>query len=82
MRYGFGWYPATWEGWLVLAAYVIFLVWDFVRIDAHSHSNSDTIRPFVIHAVIAAAVLIAVCYATGESPRWQWGNKKDKPSSK
>lgn len=75
--YGWGWYPATWEGWLILLAFVVFEIWNFLRIDAHSHSNSDTIRPFIIEVVIAVIVLIGICYLTGEKPRWKWGKPKD-----
>ncbi len=75
-KYGYGWYPASWEGWTVLVAFVIFQVWNFLRLDSTSHSNSDTIRPFVIETFLAVLVLIAICRFTGEPARWQWGEKK------
>lgn len=75
-RYGWGWVPATWQGWLVIAVYISFLVWDFMRLDASSHSCSDTMRPFVIHTMLFLAVLLGICYLTGDKPKWQWGNKK------
>lgn len=76
-RYGWGWYPVTWQGWLALIVFVAFQVWNFLRIDATSHSNSDTIRPFIIQTFFAVIILIALCYWKGEKPRWSWGEDKD-----
>ena len=73
--YGWGWYPATWEGWSILLAFVVFEVWNFLRIDGTSHSNSDTLRPFVVETFLMVIVLIGICYAAGERPRWQWGEE-------
>jgi hypothetical protein len=77
-RYGWGWYPSSWEGWLILAAFVVLIVWNFLRIDAHSHSNSDTLRPFIIQTLLMFIVLTGICYLTGEKPRWQWGDEEKK----
>ncbi len=77
--YGWGWYPATWQGWLVLLAFIAIMVWNFLRLDSVSHSASDTLRPFIIQTAVMALVLIFICYRTGEKPRWQWGvSEKDK----
>ena len=74
--YGYGWYPATWQGWLVLVGFIAIMVGNFYRIDATSHSNSDTIRPFIIQTFILIAILLFICYKTGEKPGWRWGEKK------
>lgn len=72
-RYGWGWYPVAWQGWAVVAVFVALQVLNFLRIDAHSHSVSDTLQPFIIQAFLLGVILIYVCYRTGEKPRWQWG---------
>jgi hypothetical protein len=69
-RYGWGWYPVTWQGWLILVAFVAFDVWNFLRIDATSHSASDTLRPFIIENIFLLLILTAICWLTGEKPRW------------
>lgn len=71
--YGYGWVPATIEGWLVLLVFILFNVYNFFRIDATSHSNSDTIRPFVIGYVLTSLIFVLVCFKTGEKPKWSWG---------
>ncbi|MEP7166392.1 MAG: hypothetical protein ABI758_00255 [Candidatus Woesebacteria bacterium] len=76
--YGYGWTPASWQGWLVVAVFVLCTVWNFMRIDALSHSGSDTLLNFVPQTVVSAFVLVAICLFTGETPRWQWGEKTKK----
>jgi hypothetical protein len=71
--YGWGWTPATWQGWLILVVFVALIALNFFRLDAGSHSASDTLRPFIIQTFLLAILLIGICYATGEKPRWQWG---------
>lgn len=74
-RYGYGWYPATWQGWAIITAFVFIEILNFIRLDEVSHSNSDTLRPFIIQTAILTAVLIWICQKTGEKARWRWGDK-------
>lgn len=74
-RYGYGWYPATWQGWLVTLAAIVLIMVNTSMIDRTSHSVSDTlIGAFVVNAIIVA-VLITICVKTGEKARWRWGGK-------
>ena len=77
-NYGWGWYPSSWQGWATLCVYVIGVTWNFYRLDEFSHSNSDTIRPFVIQTFFITLILIGICYKTGEKPEWRWGKKRIK----
>ena len=72
-RYGWGWVPARWQGWAVLVVYAVAMVEIFKRVDRGSHSASDTLIVWVPEVLLLTLVLIAICYATGEKPRWQWG---------
>ncbi|MCF7815784.1 MAG: hypothetical protein K9M10_02590 [Candidatus Pacebacteria bacterium] len=71
--YGWGWTPATREGWGVTLLWIAVVLGDFIRIDRNSHSESDTLIAFAPHAVILIVILIVICYKKGESPKWQWG---------
>ena len=77
-RYGWGWYPVTWQGWLVTAIFITLEYLNFLRIDAGSHSASDTMRPFLVETFLMALVFIYIGYKTGEPPRWRWGEKSDR----
>ncbi len=73
-KYGWGWVPASVEGWLVLAVYALFLVGYTVLADAKWFKFSSLI--FSVVTVGSSAGLIFICYKKGEAPRWQWGDKE------
>ena len=73
--YGWGWYPATWQGWLITLAY-IFLVVMFGSTIESNPSVNDLIFTFLLPLTLLTIVFIRIVYATGEKPKWQWGKKK------
>ena len=74
--YGWGWTPVTVQGWLVLAAFLVATVADIAVLTYRVRHGAE-LRPalFVFYVVLAilVAALIAICWATGERPRWRWG---------
>ena len=74
-HYGWGWYPATWQGWLILVIAIGTIVIYGVLVDRQSHSVSDTLIGSCVFTVIVITLLICVCYLTGEKPKWRWGGK-------
>ncbi len=69
--YGWGWTPATREGWGILVLFAGLIVCNFIRIDRASHSASDTLINFFPQTIIVVFILIVICYKTGEKPKWQ-----------
>ncbi len=77
-RYGWGWTPATWQGWLVTTVYVAgVVVWA-----VHVASRPDATIGWHYGArawLIALPILLwtvmfmAVGWIKGERPRWHWG---------
>jgi hypothetical protein len=70
-RYGWGWgLPRRWQGWLVLGGYVASLAVGAVRIHPAQ-------RPLAFAAWVSSLslLLVAVCWRTGEPPRWRWGRE-------
>lgn len=68
-RYGWGWgAPLTWQGWLVLAIYVAVMVVGAIVVDPAASPMG-----FFVLTTVASAILVVVCYCTGEPPRWRWG---------
>ena len=74
-RYGYGWTPATWQGWLALAVYVAVVVYLCISTFAVLHPTRTTIL-FIILTIL----LIVISYVKGEKPRWQWGTDTARPS--
>ncbi|MCX6779114.1 MAG: hypothetical protein NTU97_02695 [Candidatus Magasanikbacteria bacterium] len=73
--YGWGWYPVTWQGWLVLAVFIILMFLRSWDLDSESSSENDFISKFLLQTFFLVAILIYICYKTGERPRWRWGGK-------
>jgi len=74
--YGWGWVPATWQGWLTLAVFVFVLARLIVPFSHSAPKSSDTIW-FLVEILLWVAALILVCYLKGEPPQWQWGTHKE-----
>jgi hypothetical protein len=70
-RYGWGWgIPATWQGWAVMAAFLVLIVIGAVAFPPH---RAPAI--FVSYVVMLSIVLTGVCWWKGEPPRWRWGGE-------
>lgn len=71
--YGWGWYPATWQGWFILLGYIAIVVWLASDMDREINSAFDMLLGFLVSLVFLTSTLILICYQTGEPPRWRWG---------
>lgn len=69
--YGWGWYPSTWQGWIVLLVWAIIFTSAILMIEKNDHEIG---KNFAV-IFIATAILIYVCYRKGEKPSWRWGNR-------
>jgi membrane protein YdbS with pleckstrin-like domain len=66
-RYGWGWGPPeTWQGWVVLVVWISAVISGGVLLRFHHVSP----WPYLVGMVL---VLLIICYAKGEPPRWRWG---------
>lgn len=70
--YGWGWTPATWQGWVVIGVYVIAVVAFALTIDEKSEAR-EIMFTGILPIVLLTITLIRICYKKGEAPRWQWG---------
>lgn len=71
-RFGWGWTPATWEGWLVLVLYLVGIAPVFIFNNTQPESFFEVLRLFP-QVLVITVFLIIICYVTGEKPRWRWG---------
>ncbi|MCC7067146.1 MAG: hypothetical protein IT523_01690 [Burkholderiales bacterium] len=71
-RYGWGWgLPITWQGWLVLAGYVLLALALVRWVSPREHPWM-----FVAGMTVLSLAFGVVCWWTGEPPRWRWGDDK------
>lgn len=71
--YGWGWYPATWQGWVVLAVFIGLLVVNTLTLTATPDPTARALTWFFVREAVLVALVLAICYKTGEKPHWQWG---------
>ena len=80
--YGYGWTPATWEGWVVIATYLVLhltAVWGlsyWLQFGPHRL----IIGAFITFIVLNTGALVYVSYKKGEPARWRWGKDPKKPN--
>ncbi len=80
--YGYGWYPASWEGWLVVVVYFVILtvvIKDFLPVALAPHDRNVVTADvwWYLGKVFALTLLlIIIARLTGEKPEWRWGGKK------
>jgi hypothetical protein len=70
--YGWGWEPATKEGWAVIFVYIVLLILILTNL-RNINTPEELILKIVLPSFVLSLVLIFVSYKKGEKPRWQWG---------
>ena len=70
--YGYGWYPVSWQGWVVLLIYLLVVVGLGVNLDRSPQGSGDLLIFFTSIAA-ATIILIIICVRKGEKARWRWG---------
>jgi hypothetical protein len=73
--YGWGWTPATWQGWTITLGYVALALLFAFTIDDRSPTR-EIMFTFVLPFVLLTIAYIRIVYKKGESPRWQWGEQE------
>jgi hypothetical protein len=69
--YGWGWgSPAPWQGWTVMGGYIALMLLGAVLLNPQRH-----LAAFVACTAAFSALLLMICWRTGEAPRWRWGKQ-------
>jgi peptidoglycan/LPS O-acetylase OafA/YrhL len=72
-RYGWGWGPpVTWQGWVVTLLWFAVVIGAIPLFDTRRHP-----LPYLGFVLVMIVVLLVICYAKGEPPRWRWGKSRD-----
>jgi hypothetical protein len=74
--YGWGWTPVTLEGWLVMLAFLVAIgavTAVFLYQLRHGADPGRATLRFMLEIAILSGLVIAICWLTGERPRWRWG---------
>ncbi len=67
-EYGWGWFPATWEGWTVTGVFVLsVLAWASIA------SPRESLKKYLFGVGVCAVVFSGIAWTTGEPTQWTWG---------
>lgn len=75
-HYGWGWYPASWQGWAVILLYIAAVLTASFSVD-ETVSAGDFSLQFFPMMIALTIFLIVICYISGEAPRWRWGKEEE-----
>jgi hypothetical protein len=80
-RYGWGWTPTTWQGWLFIFSQTIILLIAASQLPTKAiHPSVDQVLKLLAILVCVFLALITVGSQTGPMPHWRWGKEvTDKP---
>lgn len=74
--FGWGWTPASWEGWLVLIVYLVLLFFIMRNVDETTPPTNEALFNHLLPVAVLTLILLYICFKTGEKPEWRWGKKK------
>ena len=75
-RYGWGWTPVAWQGWVCLGVYLAVALLSVLVLPMKS--AEPTIESLILFCLIflsATLLLIGTIMAKGPQPHWRWGKK-------
>lgn len=77
-RYGYGWVPCRWQGWLTVSIYVILVLLGALFLGRNENSpTGDDVLVFITTFIVATGTLLAITRYTAPKARWQWGGKSE-----
>ena len=71
--FGWGWTPATWQGWVVVAIGIAIMAFGF-----YVGQTDDAPGAALLGIILMIGFISYFGYKKGEKPRWQWSLPKDK----
>lgn len=71
-RYGWGWTPCSWEGWLVIIVSILLIILSTSQLDK---TSKEIPFLFFFRIVVIITILLLICYKKGEKPGWRWGRE-------
>lgn len=78
-RYGYGWTPVSWQGWLTVVFFVgATIALAFVVLPSKPQQpTSAELTVFLGGLALYIGAMVIVAVTEGPNPRWRWGKKPD-----
>lgn len=73
-RYGWGWMPATWQGWSVLAIFALVVIGGALTLsDTPEGEFTTEVGVYLLVVFLSVSGLLQISYRKGPNPKWRWG---------
>jgi peptidoglycan biosynthesis protein MviN/MurJ (putative lipid II flippase) len=77
-RYGWGWVPVTWQGWLALIIMLAAILLGSFAVDETPEGTfSSAVGVYLLMVTVVIGFFVLVAYQTSPKPKWRWGQKPD-----
>ena len=76
-RFGYGWTPATWQGWVALVALVLLVLAPLPFLPQGEDEGGPNPYAYVFYVVVVVMVFCLLAIKKGPTPHWRWGAKDD-----
>jgi hypothetical protein len=75
-RYGWGWIPTTWQGWLFVVLQIGVLFFAALQLPPKpaQPSEGQLVKLFIIVGLVVTSLAL-VSSRTAPKPHWRWGKK-------
>ncbi|MAJ97066.1 MAG: hypothetical protein CMI56_00435 [Parcubacteria group bacterium] len=73
--FGWGWVPATWQGFATIAVFSAAVLLFALTLDKNS-SGREVVFTFLLPFIFLTIIFFRIAYLKGEKPKWQWGMPK------
>lgn len=80
-RYGWGWTPSAWQGWLAIGVFVSLMVGGSLFLFGGEPATPGQVVLFGAWIASCILCLVVISYRHGEKPGWRWGGKQRKEGS-
>lgn len=76
-RFGYGWTPATQEGWLALAVYLGAILGGAIVLGALTTDDPPgwTTAVYLLIVLVLTVAFFAIALKKGPAPKWRWGRQ-------
>jgi hypothetical protein len=71
--FGWGWTPASWQGWVVITIFALALLWVGLGVAGISEPTRNDLIDFFTRVVVLLVLVILISKKKGQKPHWKWG---------
>lgn len=75
-RYGYGWTPVTWQGWVSIIVFLAIVILGMLPLLANPYSTA-LLWLYLTTVITSVVILVAISASRGPRPKWRWGKKPD-----